>query len=47
MCGYIKIPLGESSSYIFKAILGERLYICVDRKGEKALDSFQSDINLI
>ena len=49
--GYIKIPLGERSSYSFNdvwllgqgyVILGEMLCIC-DREGEKALDPFQSD----
>jgi hypothetical protein len=47
--GYIKIPLGERSSYIFNdfqlldqghIILVEHLSIFVDRKGEKALDPF-------
>jgi hypothetical protein len=54
--GYIKSVLGERSSYAFNdfwlldqgdAILGERLCICVERKGEKALDPFQNDMDQI
>ena len=54
--GCIKIPLGERSRYTFNdfwlleqghAILEERLCICVDKKGEKALDPFQSDMDQI
>jgi hypothetical protein len=50
----IKFPLGERSSYNFNyfwlldqghAIL--ELFIYVDRKGEKALNQFQSDMNKI
>ena len=54
--GYTKIPLGERSSYTSKdfwllnqrqATWGERLCICVDKKGEKALNPFQSDMDQI
>ena len=48
--------MGERSSYTFKdfwllnqrqATWGERLCICVDKKGEKALNPFQSDMDQI
>ena len=50
-----KVARGSSLSYIFydfqlpdqHAILRERLYICVDRKIEKALDPFQSGMDQI
>jgi hypothetical protein len=54
--GFIIIPMGERSSYNFNnlwlldqehATLAERFCICVDRKGEKALGLFQSDIDQI